>query len=134
MKSIYIWGRSLFHRFFQSPLTRRIVKNSGYLFSATGAAAFMSMLQGILTARLLGPSEFGALGAITVFTSTINRFASFRMNELVVRYVGHYEEQGDSARACSSVQIGELFRDVWFDTCVCFDNTIGTAWRYIYRS
>ncbi len=101
MKSIYLWGRNLFHRFFQSPLTRRIVKNSGYLFSATGAAAFMSMLQGILTARLLGPSDFGALGAITVFTSTINRLASFRMNELVVRYVGHYEEQGDSAKAAA---------------------------------
>ena len=101
MKSIYLWGRNLFHRFFQSPLTRRIVKNSGYLFSATGAAAFMSMLQGILTARLLGPSDFGALGAITVFTSTVNRLASFRMNELVVRYVGHYEEQGDSAKAAA---------------------------------
>ena len=101
MNSIYLRARGLFHRFFQSPLIRRIVKNSGYLFSATGVSAFMSMLQGILTARLLGPSDFGALGAITVFTSTINRFASFRMNELVVRYVGHYEESGDSARAAA---------------------------------
>ena len=101
MNSIYLRASGLFHRFIQSPLLRRIVKNSGYLFSATGIAAFMSMLQGILTARLLGPSDFGTLGAITVFTSTINRFASFRMNEMVVRYVGHYEENGDSLKAAA---------------------------------
>ncbi len=101
MKSIYTWGRDLFQQFFQSPLIRRIVKNSGYLFTATGIVAFTSMLQGIMAARLLGPADFGVLGAVTTFTSTVNRFASFRMNELVVRYVGHYQERGDPRRAAA---------------------------------
>ena len=61
----------------------------------------MSMLQGILAARLLGPAMFGVLGSITTFTSTVNRFASFRMDELVVRYVGHYQEHGDTDRAAA---------------------------------
>jgi len=91
----------LFSRIFDNELIRRIVRNSGYLFSATGGAAAMSMVQSILAGRLLGPSTFGILGALTVFTSVVNRFASFRMNELVVRYVGHYEEHGDQQRAAA---------------------------------
>ena len=92
---------ALFSRIFENELIRRIVKNSGYLFSATGIAAALSMVQSILAGRLLGPATFGILGALTAFTSVVNRFASFRMNELVVRYVGHYEEQGDHQRAAA---------------------------------
>jgi hypothetical protein len=40
--------RSQFNRFFENPLMRRIYKNSGYLFSATGVAAVISLLQSIL--------------------------------------------------------------------------------------
>jgi O-antigen/teichoic acid export membrane protein len=86
---------------FANPLLRRVVKNSAYLFSATGLSAAIGMLQGILTARLLGVENFGILGAITVFTSVINRFASFRMSELVVRYVGEFEEKGEQEQAAA---------------------------------
>jgi O-antigen/teichoic acid export membrane protein len=91
------WG----NRILANPLLRRVVKNSAYLFSATGLSAAVGMLQGILTARLLGVETFGILGAITVFTSVINRFASFRMSELVVRYVGEFEEQGKPKQAAA---------------------------------
>ncbi len=96
---------SRFHRIFANPLLRRIIRNSGYLFSARGASAAMSMLQSILAARLLGPSTFGVLGALTQFTSVLNRFASFRIDELVVRYVGHYEERGDQPRAAATFKL-----------------------------
>jgi O-antigen/teichoic acid export membrane protein len=91
----------LISRIFENELIYRIIRNSGYLFGATGFAAAISMAQSILAGRLLGPSTFGILGALTAFTSVINRFASFRMNELVVRYVGYYEEQGDQERAAA---------------------------------
>jgi len=48
---------------------------------------------------MLGPATLGILGAVTQFTSVVNRFASFRIDELVIRYVGHYEEKGDHPRA-----------------------------------
>lgn len=88
-------------RLLENELLRRIVKNAGYLLSATGLSAGMSVFQSILAGRLLGPANFGILGAITQFTSVTNRFASFRMNELVVRYVGHYQEVGDTQRAAA---------------------------------
>jgi O-antigen/teichoic acid export membrane protein len=88
-------------RLFENELIRRVVKNSGYLFGATGGAAAISMLQSILAARLLGVTEFGILGTITLFTSVVNKFASFRMSELVVKYVGQYTVDGDEVRAAA---------------------------------
>lgn len=42
---------------------------------------------------------FGVLGGVVKFTSVINKLASFRMHEMVVKYVGHYTEMGDTRRA-----------------------------------
>ncbi|GAB4481146.1 MAG: lipopolysaccharide biosynthesis protein [Anaerolineales bacterium] len=100
--------RKWMEKFFSNPLLRRVVKNSAYLFSATGLAAAIGMLQGILTARLLGVANYGILGAIIVFTSVINRFASFRMSELVVRYVGEFEEQGNQRHSAALFKAAAL--------------------------
>ncbi|MCS6906459.1 MAG: oligosaccharide flippase family protein, partial [Anaerolineales bacterium] len=100
--------RRLLEKFFANSLLRRVVKNSAYLFSATGLVAAIGMVQGILIARLLGVANFGILGAIIVFTSVINRFASFRMSELVVRYVGEFEEQGDRNRSAALFKAAAL--------------------------
>jgi O-antigen/teichoic acid export membrane protein len=90
-----------FPRLFENELIRRVALNSGYLFSATGISAALSMLQSILAARLLGVTEFGILGTITVFVTVVNKFASFRMSELVIKYVGQYTVQGDRQRAAA---------------------------------
>jgi len=87
--------------FLANPLIARVIKNSGYLFSATGITAIVSMVQGILAARLLGVEGFGILGTITMFTSVVNKFISFRMGELVVKYVGQYSEADDKSRAAA---------------------------------
>lgn len=108
LQSIYARLRSLFHRFFKNELVRRVVKNSGYLFSATGISAAISMFQSILAARLLGVAGFGILGTITMFTSVVNKLASFRMSELVVKYVGHYTEIGDRQRAAAVFKAAAL--------------------------
>ena len=80
-------------------LLRRILKNSGYLFSATGITAALGMVQGILAARLLGVAEFGLLGVITMFATVVNKLASFRMNELVVKYVAQRTAAEDARGA-----------------------------------
>lgn len=107
-QSAYNWIRRIFHRLFQNELTRRVVKNSGYLFSATGLSAGFSMLQGILVARLLGVENYGILGAIIMFTSVINKLVSFRMGELVVKYVAQYGESGDNERAATLFKTAAL--------------------------
>lgn len=100
--------RSQYERFFENELVRRILRNAGYLFSASGISAVLSMVQGILAARLLGVAGFGILGTITLFTSVINRFASFRMGELVIKYVGQFHEAGDTQRAAAVFKAAAL--------------------------
>lgn len=108
MQTLSLWLNSLFHRLVENELSRRIIKNVGYLFSSTGISAAISMLQGILAARLLGVADFGILGAITVFTSVINNLVSFRMSELVVRYVGKYTVEGETSKAAAVFKLAAL--------------------------
>ncbi len=95
-------------RFLENEIFRRVVRNSGYLFSTTGISAALSMVQGILAARLLGVEAFGILGAITAFTSVVNKLVSFRMGELVVKYIGHYSEHDDNAKAAAVFKLAAL--------------------------
>ena len=95
------WLLTQYHKVFENELFRRILKNSSYLLSTNGISAGLSMLQGVLVARLLGAAGFGVLGTITLFTSTINNLASFRMSEMVVKYIGYFSENNDEERAAA---------------------------------
>jgi O-antigen/teichoic acid export membrane protein len=59
------------------------------------------MVQSIFVVRLLGVTDFGILGTITLFTSVVNKFASFRMSELVIKYVGEYTVEGNEGKAAA---------------------------------
>src|SRR4030095_10282755 len=72
-----------------APLLQRVVRNSSYLFSSSAVSAVLSAVQMIFVVRLLDPDGYGlATGIIMVFASNVNRFLSFRMSEVVVRYAG----------------------------------------------
>ena len=92
----------------RSPIFQRMLKNTAYLFSATGISAALSLIQGIFIARLLGVDNYGILGTMMLFTGVVNNIASFRMDELVVKFVGHYTEIGDTKRAAAVFKIAAL--------------------------
>lgn len=93
--------RSLSKRFLQNPLLQRVIRNSGYLFSAKTGSAALSFGQSVLAGRLLGVAGLGTLGAITQFSGLINRLTSFRMGDLVVNYVGEFSGQGKDEHAAA---------------------------------
>ena len=95
-------------RLFENKLTRRILKNTGYLSGASGLSAGLNMVQGILVARMLGVNDFGILGIITLFTSVLNRLVSFRMGELVIKYIGEFNVEGDNDRAAAVFKASAL--------------------------
>jgi O-antigen/teichoic acid export membrane protein len=88
----------------QDRLLRRVLRNSGYLFISNAVSALMV----ILTTRLLGVAAFGELGIITVFVSSINRLLSFRMGDLVVRYMGEYMARKEYDKASALVKAAGL--------------------------
>lgn len=86
------------------PSIRRVLRNSGYLFSSNTISAVLGFVQGILVTRLLGDTVFGVLTTIIVFASNVNRLLSFRMSEVVVRYMGEALAQDDKPRASAIVK------------------------------
>jgi O-antigen/teichoic acid export membrane protein len=85
----------------EDPLFRRVLRNSGYLFSGNAMSAMLNVVQGILVARLLGNAGLGLLTIILDFASNINRLLSFRMSEVVVKYMNEALAQGDQPRAAA---------------------------------
>jgi O-antigen/teichoic acid export membrane protein len=82
----------------QDNLLRKIVRNSGYLFVGN---TLSTIVQSILSARLLGILGFGILGVVIEFATNVNRLLSFRMGELVVKYMGQYLTEGRKDRAAA---------------------------------
>ncbi len=72
-----------------------IVKNSGYLIFSNLVSVFLT----IYITRLLGAYYYGVLGLITSYVTNINKFFSFRMNEMVVHFAGDPYAKGDTRTA-----------------------------------
>jgi O-antigen/teichoic acid export membrane protein len=69
-------------------LLRRVLKNSGHLFSGNAVAALLGFAQGILAVRLIGVPDWGLVTIVITFASNINRLLTFRMSEVVVQRFG----------------------------------------------
>jgi O-antigen/teichoic acid export membrane protein len=80
--------RKLLHSWWQDNLLRGVLKNTSYLFSSNSITAVVSMISSIIATRLIGIVGFGLVGIIQTFASNINRLLSFRMSEVVVKYLG----------------------------------------------
>jgi O-antigen/teichoic acid export membrane protein len=86
------------------PLLQRVLRNSSYLFGSNTVSAALGILQGIFVVRLLGDSGYGLLTIIMDFASNTNRLLSFRMSEVVVKYMGEALAQEDKGRAAAIVK------------------------------
>jgi len=88
----------------EDPLLQRVVRNSGYLFGSNTVSAALGVLQGIFIVRLLGASDYGLLTIVMDFASNTNRLLSFRMSEVLVKYMGEALAQEKKERAAAIVQ------------------------------
>src|SRR5512138_1882052 len=82
-------------------LLKRVVRNSSYLFSSNTVSAALGLAQGIFVTRLLGSAGYGLLAIVMDFASNTNRLLSFRMSEVVVRYMGEALAQNNKERAAA---------------------------------
>jgi len=100
--------RETFQSWKQDKLLRRVVGNSSYLFASNAIGAILS----IVTAGLLGVRDFGVLGIITSFVVNINRLLSFRMSDVVVKYMGEALARQEKDRAAAVVKAAGLVEAV----------------------
>ncbi len=69
---------------FNDRVLRRVLRNSVYLILSNLISVFLT----IFITRKLGVYNYGVLGLVTSYVTNVNKLFSFRMNEVVVRYVG----------------------------------------------
>lgn len=79
---------NMLRTWWQDKLLRGVLKNTSYLFSSNTISAALSMVSTILATRLLGVGGLGLVAYIQTFASNVNRLLSFRMSEVVVKYLG----------------------------------------------
>ncbi len=102
----------------QDPLLTRVLKNSGYLLSATTIGMVLSFAQGVLAARLLGLTAFGVIGLVTTVVTTVNRLFSFRMGEFVIRFFG--KEMAEKKLEAAGIAIKTAFMIEGFTSILAF--------------
>jgi O-antigen/teichoic acid export membrane protein len=88
----------------QDKLLKGVLKNTSYLFGSNALSAALSMLNSIFATRLLGVDGLGLVTTVQTFVSNINRLLSFRMSEVVVKYLGqalasNQAETGENAQS-----------------------------------
>jgi O-antigen/teichoic acid export membrane protein len=93
-----------FNRWRNDHVLARVVKNSGYLFTSNVISALLS----ILTANLLGVRVFGVLGIVISFVSNINRLLSFRMGDVVVKYMSNHLARDEKQAAAAVIKAAAL--------------------------
>lgn len=86
------------------PAFVRILKNSGWLLSAKGASMPIQVAQSVLAARLLGVAGFGTIGLIITYVEVARRIASFRMNEVVIKFLTDALVRDDRAGGAAAVK------------------------------
>ncbi len=99
---------SLFSKFKDDPLFGKVIRSSGKLLSANTISLGLSVLQGVMIARLLAPEGLGLIRIVMVYASTVNSILSFRMSELIVRYGGEYLAQGEKDKASAVIKAASL--------------------------
>jgi len=100
--------RERFSRWRGDILLRRVIRNSGHLFSSNAVSAALAFIQGILAVRLLGVESYGLVTVVISFSSNINNLLSFRMSETVVKFYGDALHMGDKERAAAVAKVTAL--------------------------
>ena len=65
----------------------KIVKNAGWLIAGKVAQMLVSLVVGMLTARYLGPSNYGLIGYAQAYTSFFMAFCTLGINSVLVREI-----------------------------------------------
>ncbi|WP_082572868.1 MULTISPECIES: oligosaccharide flippase family protein [unclassified Ensifer] len=91
----------------ESTLRGRL-KNITHLLTGNFASAFIGLVGFALTARALGPADYGLLALSFAYVRGIERFVSFRSWQPLIKYGALALETGDSERLKALFKLGLL--------------------------
>lgn len=76
-------------------LKNKTVKNAGWIVGGRLADKVLAFLVGILTARYLGPGNYGLIGYVTAYVTFFASLCNLGINSVIIKnFVDHPDEQG----------------------------------------
>ena len=76
-------------------LKNKAVKNAGWIVGGRLADKVLAFLVGILTARYLGPGNYGLIGYVTAYVTFFASLCNLGINSVIIKnFVDHPDEQG----------------------------------------
>ena len=101
-----LWDKLI--AWFNDRVLRRVLRNSTYLILSNLISVFLT----IFITRRLGVYNYGVLGLITSYVTNVNKLFSFRMNEVVVHYVGEAYVKQDHAKTGALIKFAAMVEAV----------------------
>jgi O-antigen/teichoic acid export membrane protein len=86
----------------------RLLVRSAQLLAGHGGALMLTLLQGIIVARYLGPADLGLLALVTTFVLTVQQLVDSRAWEATIRWASGFRHSGDLERATATVKAALL--------------------------
>ncbi len=71
---------------FHDDVFRRLFINAGKLLSANAVAAVLGLIATVLTARVLGPQDYGVLALVLVYELTIGKLVAFEAWQAIIKF------------------------------------------------
>jgi len=102
LQEVRIGARRLVH----GALRRPFVRHVGVLTVANGGGAVLSVAQGILVARWLGPELYGVAALVMSVPSLVYTFLDARSAEASVKFLSEFDARGERERALAMCKVG----------------------------
>jgi O-antigen/teichoic acid export membrane protein len=109
---------------FQEETLRRLVRNVGYLAGGDATAYPLDLIALALTARVLGPEQFGVMVLIQAYARTVNRLLTFQSWQAIIRFGSGALEQRRSGDFLSLIKFG-LLLDIGTGITGCIVGLLG---------
>lgn len=87
-------------------IEKRFVRNVGVLTIANFITAGLSLIQGILVARWLGPELYGVAALVMSVPAVVYTFFDARSAEASVKYLSEFHVRGEGKRALAMCRLG----------------------------
>lgn len=76
-------------------LKNKVVKNAGWLIGGKIAQMLVSLIVGLLTARYLGPSNYGLINYAAAYIAFFSAFCTLGINSVLVKeFIDHQNDEG----------------------------------------
>ncbi|MBE6597995.1 MAG: flippase [Ruminococcaceae bacterium] len=87
-------------------LGNKEVKNAGWLIGGKVVQMLLSLVVGALSARYLGPSNYGLVGYGTTFVSFFSSFCTLGLNSVIIKdFIDHPDEEGEALGSSIALRI-----------------------------